>query len=53
MIITSRKIQDITLVNLKNGEVTLMELNEIYKKMGFTFVGSQGRFTKITKEIKH
>ncbi|MEG2787868.1 MAG: hypothetical protein RR942_08615 [Romboutsia sp.] len=53
MIITSRKIQDITLANLKNGEVTLIELNEIYNKMGFAFVGNQGKFTKIKKEIKH
>ena len=28
-------INEITLINLKNGEVTLEQLNEIYNKMGF------------------
>ncbi|WP_094366948.1 hypothetical protein [Romboutsia weinsteinii] len=46
-------IQDITLNNLKNGEVTLMQLDEIYKKMGFVFVVSEGKFTRIKKEIRH
>lgn len=46
-------INEITLTNLKNGEVTLEQLNEIYNKMGFVFVASKGRFTKIKKEIKH
>lgn len=46
-------INEITLTNLKNGEVTLEQLNEIYNKMGFVFVGSKGKFTKIKKEIKH
>ncbi|HSQ88745.1 hypothetical protein [Romboutsia sp.] len=53
MMITTRKIQEITLANLKNGEVTLRELDEIYRKMGFVFVGNQGKFTRIKKEIKH
>lgn len=53
MIITQRNIQDITLENLNNGEVTLIELDEIYKKMGFIFVANQGKFTRIKKEIKH
>ncbi|MGL5346633.1 MAG: hypothetical protein ACRDA3_04740 [Peptostreptococcaceae bacterium] len=53
MITTNRKIQDITLNNLNNGEVTLRELDEIYRKMGFIFVASEGKFTKIKKEIKH
>ncbi len=53
MIIESRKIQEITLSNLKNGEVTLNELNEIYNKMGFVFVVNQGKFTRIKKEIQH
>ncbi|MGL5313901.1 MAG: hypothetical protein ACRC92_11705 [Peptostreptococcaceae bacterium] len=53
MIITNRKIQDITVTNIKNGEVTLMELDEIYRKMGFIFVASEGKFTKIKKEMKH
>ena len=33
-------INEITLTNLKNGEVTLEQLNEIYNKMGFVFVGT-------------
>ncbi len=53
MINQTRKIQDITLVNLIDGEVTLRELDEIYRKMGFAFVGNKGKFTKIKKEIKH
>lgn len=50
MIIPSRRIQDITLTNLKNGEVTLIELDEIYKKMGFLFVVSEGKLKKIKGE---
>lgn len=46
-------INEITLTNLKNGEVTLEQLNEIYNKMGFVFVANKGKFTKIKKEIKH
>lgn len=48
-----KNINEITLTNLKNGEVTLEQLNEIYNKMGFIFVANKGRFTKIKKEIKH
>jgi len=51
--ITNRKIQDITLSNIKDGDVTLIELNEIYKQTGFIFVVNQGKFTRIKKEIKH
>ena len=43
-------INEITLTNLENGEVTLEQLNEIYNKMGFVFVANKGRFTKIRKE---
>ena len=43
----------LALDNIKNGEVTLLQLNEIYNKMGFVFVANKGRFTKIRKEIKH
>lgn len=32
---------------------SLKNINEIYNKMGFVFVASKGRFTKIKKEIKH
>ena len=46
-------INEITLTNLENGEVTLEQLNEIYNKMGFVFVANKGRFTKIRKEINH
>lgn len=46
-------INEITLTNLKNGEVTLEQLTEIYNKMGFVFVANKGKFTKIKKEIKH
>ncbi|WP_131042521.1 hypothetical protein [Clostridioides difficile] len=53
MIIPSRRIQDITLTNLKNGEATLIELDEIYKKMGFLFVVSEGKLKKIKKENHH
>lgn len=53
MMIATRKVQEITLANLKNGEVTLSELDEIYRKMGFVFVVNQGKFTRIKKEIKH
>ncbi|MGL4912382.1 MAG: hypothetical protein ACRC3Y_08115 [Romboutsia sp.] len=53
MIITTRKVNEITLSNLKNGEVTLIELNEIYEKMGFVFVVNQGKLTRIKKERKH
>ena len=43
----------ITLDNLKNGEVTLMQLNEIYDKMGFVFIADSGKFTGIRKERRH
>ncbi|MBT2158146.1 hypothetical protein KK421_05265 [Clostridioides difficile] len=35
----------------KNGEVTLIELDEIYKKMGFLFVVSEGKLKKIKRRI--
>lgn len=53
MMIPTRTIQDITIANIRNGEVTLVELDEIYKKMGFLFEVSEGRFTKIKKERQH
>lgn len=53
MMIITRKIQEITLAHLNNGEVTLSELDEIYRKMGFVFVVNQGKFTRMKKEIKH
>lgn len=53
MIIESKNINEITLANLKNGEITLNELNEIYNKMGLVFIGSQGKFTRIKKETKN
>lgn len=53
MIMPMRRIQDITLANLRNGEVTLVELDEIYKKMGFLFEVSEGKFMRIKKERQH
>ena len=44
--------QDIKL-ELENGEVTLMQLNEIYDKMGFVFIADSGKFTGIRKERRH
>ena len=49
----NREIKKITVGNIKKGDVTLLELNEIYKMMGFVFEAHQGKFTKIRKEIKH
>lgn len=53
MINPIRRIQDITIANIKNGEVTLVELDEIYRKMGFLFEVSEGKFTRIRKERLH
>lgn len=51
MIVASeRKLEEITLLNLKRGEVTLIQLNEIYNKLGFVFIGDAGRFRAIRKE---
>ena len=48
-VIYERKLEEITFLNLQKGEVTLMQLNEIYNRFGFVFVGSAG---KIKGEIK-
>ena len=48
-----RKLEDITFLNLQKGEVTLMQLNEIYNKFGFIFIGSSGKFKGIKKEKKN
>ncbi|WP_373598093.1 hypothetical protein [Paraclostridium bifermentans] len=50
MIISNRRLREITINNLRNGEVSISELDEIYKKMGFLFVINQGRCTRIKKE---
>lgn len=50
LITNEKRIEDITLDNIKKGEVTLIQLNEIYNKMGFVFVADSGRFTGIRKE---
>lgn len=50
MIISNRRLREITINNLRNGEVSIGELDEIYKKMGFLFVINQGRCTRIKKE---
>ena len=48
-----RKLEDITFLNLQKGEVTLMQLIEIYNKFGFIFIGSSGKFKGIKKEKKN
>lgn len=53
MVTNERRIEDITLENIKRGEVTLLQLNEIYNKMGFVFIADSGKFTHIKKERKH
>ncbi len=53
LITNEKRIEDITLDNIRNGEVTLMQLNEIYNKMGFVFVADSGKFTRIRKERTH
>lgn len=45
-----RKLEEITYLNLQKGEVTLMQLNEIYNRYGFIFIGSAGKFKGIKKE---
>ncbi len=53
MMKTVKNIDDITLNNLKNGEVTLNQLNQLYNELGFIFIANKGKFTKIQKEFKH
>ena len=48
-----RKLEDITFLNLQKGEVTLMQLNEIYNKFGFIFIGSSGKFKGIKNCYKN
>ena len=48
-----RKLEEITYLNLQKGEVTLMQLNEIYNRFGFIFIGSAGKFKGIKKEKKN
>lgn len=50
MMISNRRLKEITINNLRNGEVSISELDEIYKKMGFLFVINQGRCTRVRKE---
>lgn len=52
MMIPTRTIKDITVTNLRNGDVSIGELDELYKKMGFLFVINQGKCTRIRKERK-
>ena len=49
-VIYERKLEEITFLNLQKGEVTLMQLNEIYNRFGFVFVGSAGKIKGIKKE---
>ena len=53
LVTNEKRIEDITLDNIKNGEVTLLQLNEIYNKMGFVFMADSGKFTGIRKERRH
>ena len=53
LVTNEKRIEEITLDNIKNGEVTLMQLNEIYDKMGFVFIADSGKFTGIRKERRH
>ncbi len=52
-VIYERKLEEITFLNLQKGEVTLMQLNEIYNRFGFVFVGSAGKIKGIKKEIRN
>lgn len=45
-----KRIEEITLVNLRDGEVTLMQLNELYNKYGLIFIAKEGQFKGIKKE---
>lgn len=53
MVIPARNIKDITVANLRSGEVSIGELDELYKQMGFLFVINQGKFISIRKERKN
>ena len=52
-VIYERKLEEITFLNLQKGEVTLMQLNEIYNRFGFVFVGSAGNIKGIKKERRN
>ena len=52
LVTKEKRIEEITLDNIKNGEVTLMQLNEIYDKMGFVFIADSGKFTGIRRESR-
>ena len=52
-LVNERKLEEITYLNLQRGEVTLLQLNEIYNKFGFVFIGSAGKFKAIKKEKRN
>lgn len=52
MMIPTRTIKDITVANLRSGDVSIGELDELYKKMGFLFVIDQGKCIRVRKERK-
>ena len=52
-VIYERKLEEITFLNLQKGEVTLMQLNEIYNRFGLVFVGSAGKIKGIKKERRN
>lgn len=52
-VIYERKLEEITFLNLQKGEVTLMQLNEIYNRFGFEFVERAGKIKGIKKERRN
>jgi hypothetical protein len=50
MVNNIKKLEDITIGNLRDGEVTVHQLNEIYKKIGFSFEINKGKFMGVKKE---
>ncbi|WP_174919152.1 hypothetical protein [Peptacetobacter hominis] len=53
MMSRDRSIKDITFANIEHGDVTLIELDEIYRKLGFYFEVGEGKFRRIKKERKN
>ena len=52
-VIYERKLEEITFLNLQKGEVTLMQLNEIYNWFVFVFVGTAVKIKGIKKERRN
>ena len=49
--INLKNIEDITLMDVKNKDLTMKQLLDIYTKFGFTFIGSNGEFKYFDKEF--